>query len=49
VKVPAIALTALARVEDRERATRAGFERHLAKPVDPRALVAAAAELLGRR
>ena len=32
--VPAIALTAYARVEDAERALRAGFQQHLAKPVD---------------
>jgi signal transduction histidine kinase/DNA-binding response OmpR family regulator len=33
-RVPAIALTAYARVEDAERALRAGFQQHLAKPVD---------------
>jgi CheY-like chemotaxis protein len=32
--VPAVALTALARSEDRTRALRAGFQMHLAKPVD---------------
>jgi CheY-like chemotaxis protein len=32
--VPAVALTALARGEDRTRALRAGFQLHLAKPVD---------------
>jgi PAS domain S-box-containing protein len=32
--VPAIALTAYARSEDAERAVRAGFQQHLAKPVD---------------
>jgi len=32
--VPAIALTAFARVEDRERALRAGFDAHLAKATD---------------
>jgi len=31
---PAIALTAFARLEDRRRALRAGFQRHLTKPVD---------------
>src|SRR4029453_8562031 len=38
-KVPAIALTAFARTEDRTRALRAGFLVHLAKPVDPSELV----------
>jgi signal transduction histidine kinase/CheY-like chemotaxis protein len=33
-RVPAIALTAFARGEDRHRAMSAGFQRHLAKPVD---------------
>jgi signal transduction histidine kinase/ActR/RegA family two-component response regulator len=39
--VPAIALTAYARAEDGERARRAGFQEHLAKPVDQRRLVEA--------
>jgi two-component system CheB/CheR fusion protein len=34
-RVPAIALTAFAREEDIQRATRAGFDVHLAKPVEP--------------
>jgi CheY-like chemotaxis protein len=33
--VPAIALTAYARVEDRARALAAGFQQHLVKPVNP--------------
>ena len=33
--LPAAALTAFARSEDRTRALRSGFEMHLAKPVDP--------------
>ena len=36
---PAIALTAFAREEDRMRALRAGYQRHLAKPVDASALL----------
>jgi signal transduction histidine kinase/CheY-like chemotaxis protein len=36
---PAIALTAFARAEDRVRALRAGFQMHLAKPIDPAELV----------
>jgi PAS domain S-box-containing protein len=39
-KVPAVALTALARAEDRSRAVRAGFQLHIAKPVDFAELVA---------
>ncbi|MGE0363531.1 MAG: CHASE3 domain-containing protein [Vicinamibacterales bacterium] len=46
--VPAAALTALARLEDRKRALLAGFQTHLAKPVDPAELVAMVASLSGR-
>jgi PAS domain S-box-containing protein len=38
-EVPAIALTAYARTEDRIRALREGFHLHLAKPVDPDEIV----------
>ena len=34
-RIPAVALTALVRTEDQERALAAGFQRYLAKPVDP--------------
>ncbi len=47
-KVPAIALTAFARSEDRTRAIRAGFAVHMAKPVDPTELVATVASVAGR-
>ncbi len=47
-KVPAIALTAFARSEDRTRALRAGFAVHMAKPVDPSELVATVASVAGR-
>ena len=47
-EVPAAALTALARVEDRKRALMAGYQTHLAKPVDPSELVAMVASLTGR-
>ena len=40
-KIPAIALTAFGRVEDRERALTAGFNYHITKPVDPHHLVRA--------
>ena len=46
--VPALAVSAHARRADRSRATDAGFDRHLSKPVDPNALVRAVAELAGR-
>jgi len=46
--VPAAALTAFARSEDRTKALRCGFEMHLAKPVDPSELVASIA-MLARR
>jgi signal transduction histidine kinase len=47
--LPAAALTAYARAEDRLRALEAGYQTHLAKPVDPAELVAAVGRLAGRR
>ncbi|MGH7215066.1 MAG: response regulator, partial [Tepidisphaeraceae bacterium] len=44
-QVPAVALTAYARPEDADRCLRGGFQRHLAKPVDPRDLIACVARL----
>jgi ATP-binding cassette, subfamily B, bacterial len=44
-RLPAIALTAFTRPEDRLDALRAGFQIHLAKPVDAEALSAAVARL----
>jgi CheY-like chemotaxis protein len=41
--VPAIALTAFARTEDRRRALLAGYQAHLAKPIDSGDLVATVA------
>jgi CheY-like chemotaxis protein len=46
--VPAAALTAFARSEDRTKALRTGFQMHLAKPVDPGELVASVATLARR-
>ena len=46
--VPAIALTAFARSEDRRRAILSGFHMHIAKPVEPSELVAMVASLAGR-
>jgi signal transduction histidine kinase/ActR/RegA family two-component response regulator len=40
-RMPALAVTAYARDEDRRRALEAGFDIHLAKPVTPEALIAA--------
>lgn len=48
VKIPAIALTAFARSEDRTRALHAGFVAHVSKPVEPAELVATVASVLGR-
>jgi signal transduction histidine kinase/ActR/RegA family two-component response regulator len=45
---PAIALTAFARSEDRRRAMLAGFDMHMAKPVEPGELVAVVARLARR-
>ena len=47
-ELPAAALTAFARSEDRRRALLAGFQTHVAKPVDPAELVAVVASLAGR-
>jgi CheY-like chemotaxis protein len=46
--LPAIALTAFAREEERTRALNAGFQMHIPKPVEPKELVAAVASLAGR-
>lgn len=43
--VPAVALTAYARAEDEARATRAGYQAHIAKPVESNELVATIARL----
>jgi PAS domain S-box-containing protein len=47
-EVPAAALTAYARSEDRMKALRAGFQIHLAKPIDPAELVTTIAALARR-
>jgi PAS domain S-box-containing protein len=46
--IPAIALTAYASIEDRRRALAAGFDLHLAKPIDPGAFVDAVMDLARR-
>ena len=47
-KVPAIALTAYARTEDRLQALRAGYQMHVPKPVEMAELIAVASSLVGR-
>lgn len=47
-QIPALALTAYASSNDRERALKAGFSAHLSKPVMPAELVGMAAQLSGR-
>jgi CheY-like chemotaxis protein len=48
-RIPALALTAFARSEDRKRALQAGFQAHLSKPFDVAELVLLVADLVGRR
>jgi len=45
---PAVALTAYARTEDRTQAILAGFQHHVAKPVEPSELIAMVASLTQR-
>jgi PAS domain S-box-containing protein len=47
-KIPAIALTAYARTEDRMKALRAGYQMHISKPVELAELVAVIASLIQR-
>ena len=47
-RTAAIALTAFARSEDRTKAMLAGYQLHLAKPIEPRELTAAVRSLAGR-
>jgi CheY-like chemotaxis protein/anti-sigma regulatory factor (Ser/Thr protein kinase) len=47
-RIPAIALTAYARPEDRRRALLAGFQAHIAKPVDVSELLVLVASTAGR-
>lgn len=47
-EIPAAAVTAFARPDDRARALLCGFQLHLAKPIDPLELLAAVANLAGR-
>ncbi len=47
--IPALALSAFARAEDRELALRSGYQAHIAKPVEPADLVKAIATLTGHQ
>ena len=48
-QVPAVALTAFARSEDREQALEAGYQLHLPKPVNLSELVAAVVKVLDQK
>jgi hypothetical protein len=48
-RLPALALTAFARAEDRKRSLVAGYQAHLAKPFDVAELILLIADLVGRR
>jgi len=48
-RTPAAALSAYARLEDRTRALRAGFNAHVAKPVEPNELLAVLSSLASTR
>jgi PAS domain S-box-containing protein len=47
-RIPAVALTAYARIQDRMQAILAGYSTHIAKPVDANELVTVVASLAGR-
>ena len=47
-RIPAIALTAFARSEDRTRAMLAGYQVHISKPIEPQELIATVGSLTGR-
>jgi PAS domain S-box-containing protein len=46
-KIPAVAVTAYARAEDRVRVLASGFQMHIAKPIDPDELIAVVSSLTG--
>jgi PAS domain S-box-containing protein len=48
-QIPAIALSAYVSQSDSEQALSAGFQKHLAKPVEPAELIAVVATLIGRK
>ncbi len=46
-RIPAIAVTAYARAEDRQRLLLAGYQMHIGKPIEPQELIAGIASLVG--
>jgi len=48
-RIPAVAVTAFARAEDRIRALQAGYNMHVAKPLEPQELIAVIAALVRQR
>jgi signal transduction histidine kinase/ActR/RegA family two-component response regulator len=47
-RIPAAAITALARADDRRRALQAGFQLHMSKPIEATSLIEAVSELYDR-
>ncbi|MBD1841306.1 response regulator [Coleofasciculus sp. FACHB-64] len=47
-QIPSVALTAYVRVDDQKAVLSAGFQSHVAKPIDPTELIAVVASLVGR-
>ena len=47
--IPLVAMTAYARAEDKRRVLEAGFDRHVAKPIEPEELVAALVAIMNGR
>jgi len=46
-RIPAVALTAMARIEDRVKALTAGYQMHVSKPVEPVELITIVSGLIG--
>ena len=47
--IPAVAMSAYARTEDRVQALAAGYQMHVAKPVEPAEILLVIAALVGRK
>ena len=48
-RIPAVAITGLARTQERIELLRSGFQAHLCKPIEPSEVVALVASLCGRQ